>query len=152
MAQSKKPMKTSPPKHPTRNRWLAAVGLLLVIALVAAVLLIDWSGERAPSVSDAQRLVGRWVRQDGDYVLDIRDVAADGQAQAGYFNPKPIHVAQARVKQQGASVGIFIELQDVGYPGSTYTLTYDAPHDELQGTDFQAAANQQFPVSFIREK
>jgi hypothetical protein len=152
MGRSKKQLKATEASHSTRNRWLAAVGLLLVIGLVAAVLLIDWSSNTAPNPSEAERLVGRWERQDGGYVLEIRHVAADGQAEASYFNPNPIHVAQAGVKQEGASVGIFIELQDVGYPGSTYTLTYDAQRDELQGTYFQAATQQQFDVTFVREK
>ena len=45
---------------------------------------------------------------------------------------------------------VFIELRDEGYPGSTYTLTYDAQRDALSGIYFQAALEQSFEVVFVR--
>ena len=46
----------------------------------------------------------------------------------------------------------FIELRDVNYPGSTYTLTYDLASDQLKGIYFQAAEQQRFEVAFVRVK
>ena len=45
---------------------------------------------------------------------------------------------------------VFIELRDVNYPGSTYDLTYNPQADQLQGSYYQAALQQQFDVSFVR--
>ena len=44
----------------------------------------------------------------------------------------------------------FIELQDVGYPGSTYNLMYRPQQDILAGFYFQAAVKQTFEVVFSR--
>ena len=67
-------------------------------------------------------LVGRWVRTDGGYIIEIRNVATDGKMNAGYFNPRPIHVSVAEASQTNSGTRVFIELQDAGYPGATYTL------------------------------
>jgi hypothetical protein len=45
---------------------------------------------------------------------------------------------------------IFIKLQDVGYPGSTYTLMYRPQQDILDGFYYQAAVKQTFEVVFSR--
>jgi len=63
---------------------------------------------------------------------------------AGYFNPNPINVSLAEASHRGDA--------DVGYPGSSYTLTYDPQRDLLSGTYFQAALNQTFDVIFVRTK
>jgi hypothetical protein len=97
-----------------------------------------------------QRLAGRWVRIDGDYVLEIRGVEAGGKVEAAYFNPRPIHVARAEASQDGAAVRLFIELRDVNYPGSTYRLRYDPGRDVLEGDYFQAMQQQTYDVSFVR--
>jgi hypothetical protein len=45
--------------------------------------------------SDLAKLRGRWLRPDGGYILEIREVAAGGTIDAVYLNPRPIHVARA---------------------------------------------------------
>jgi hypothetical protein len=47
---------------------------------------------------------------------------------------------------------VFIELRDVNYPGSTYTLAYDPASDELKGIYYQALQQQRFEVFFQRLK
>ena len=47
---------------------------------------------------------------------------------------------------------VFIELRDVNYPGSTYTLTYDPASDQLKGVYYQAVEKQRFPVAYVRMK
>lgn len=108
----------------------------------------------APALRDAlpEKVVGRWSRPDGDYVLEIRGVGADGEAQAAYFNPQPIHVAQAKVSREGGSVRVYVELRDVNYPGSTYRLVYDPAGDCLRGTYYQAVAGETYDVFFVRLK
>jgi hypothetical protein len=95
-------------------------------------------------------LLGEWVRPDGGYVLAITDIAADGKATVGYFNPRPINVGRAEARLEGDSLGLFVELRDQNYPGSTYTLAYDAEGDQLVGVYFQAVQRASYDVVFVR--
>jgi hypothetical protein len=99
-----------------------------------------------------EKLKGRWLRPDGGYIVEIRAVAPGGQMDATYSNPRPSHVAQAQATQDGTVTKVFIELRDVNYPGSTYTLAYDAENDQLKGIYFQAVERQNFEVLFVRLK
>ena len=64
----------------------------------------------------------------------------------------PITVARAEATRDGSTLQLFVELRGPGYPGSTYTLTYDQQRDQLVGTYFQAALQQRFEVLFVRMK
>lgn len=97
-------------------------------------------------------LKGRWLRPDGGYVLEIREIRADGGMDVAYLNPRPIHVGFAKATHEGSKLKVFVELQAPNYPGSTYTLTYDPKRDELQGVYFQAVQKQNFDVVFVRAK
>jgi len=97
-----------------------------------------------------EKLVGRWERTDGGYILEVRAIDAQGKAQAAYLNPRPIHVEQALATRGGGTLTLFVELQDVNYPGSTYNLAYDPSGDRLEGNYFQAVEKQDFAVSFER--
>jgi hypothetical protein len=97
-------------------------------------------------------LRGRWLRPDGGYILDIRDVDASGKMEAVYLNPRPIHVARAEATGDGSALQVLVELRAPGYPGSTYTLHYKPQRDQLEGSYFQAALQQRFKVVFVRMK
>lgn len=99
-----------------------------------------------------QKLKGKWLRPDGGYVIDIKSVDDGGKLDAAYLNPKPIHVAKAEASLEGAAIKAFIELRDVNYPGSTYTLVYEPDSDELRGIYYQAVQQQRFEVAFVRMK
>ena len=101
---------------------------------------------------DYSVLVGRWLRPDGGYVIEIQKVDINGQIQAAYFNPRTINVAQALAAQKDGQIQVFIELRDVGYPGATYTLSYDQNNDVLNGLYYQPAAGQTFEVQFVRKE
>jgi hypothetical protein len=101
---------------------------------------------------DFSFLKGRWRRPDGGYVIDIKDVDFTGKMDAAYFNPNPIHVAKAEATGEAGATTLFIELRDAGYPGCTYTLTYDPQTGQLRGVYFQAAMQQKFDVVFFRIK
>lgn len=106
----------------------------------------------AAQQTESTRLVGKWLRPDGGYVLDIRGTSQDGKLDTGYFNPNPIHVSQAtwqRSEERGLVV--FVELRDTGYPGATYHLQYRAADDRLAGTYTQPAVGQTFDVEFVRQ-
>lgn len=103
------------------------------------------------SAADFQPLVGDWARDDGDYMLRIGSVAPDGKADTVYLNPNPIHVAEAKASKLDGRVALFVKLQDQGYPGSAYTLTYNAAAaDTLAGDYFQAAVQRNYHVVFRR--
>jgi hypothetical protein len=96
------------------------------------------------------RLVGRWLRPDGGYILEVRSVSPEGAVDASYLNPRPIHVARAEASRMGDGMTLFVELRDANYPGSTYRLLYDRKRDMLTGSYFQALQQQTFEVEFVR--
>jgi hypothetical protein len=98
------------------------------------------------------RLVGRWVRPDGGYVITIRAVDAAGKLDAGYANPDPLPFYTAEATRDGGQTRVFFELRAGGYAGSTYRLAYDAASDRLVGIYYQAVARQSFDVRFERVK
>ncbi len=99
---------------------------------------------------DFQKLKGKWVRPDGGYVLEIRNLAGAGTIDAAYYNPNPIKIARAEVSREGPVMKVFVELRDTGYPGCTYNLKYIPQTDQLVGVYFQAAMQQSFDVVFER--
>ena len=106
----------------------------------------------AESKPEFEQLKGRWLRIDGGYVVEIKSIAGSGAMDAAYFNPKPIHVARAEASRDGGVTRVFIELRDVNYPGSTYTLTHEPGSDALKGIYYQAVERQRFEVVFERIK
>ncbi len=105
-----------------------------------------------PAQVDYGRIAGKWLRPDGGYVLELSDVKAEGKLKAAYYNPRPINVAKAEWRSMDGSIQVFVELRDVNYPGSTYTLIYDSEQDRLNGYYYQAVQNMTFDVVFIRKK
>jgi len=100
----------------------------------------------------AERLVGRWVRPDGGYVLDIRSAQAGGRLDAVYLNPRSIKVSRAEWRREDGRLLVSVELLDVNYPGSTYSLRYVPDQDRLVGDYYQAVQRQTFDVEFVRQK
>jgi hypothetical protein len=159
-------MKTIPKK-----RLAMALMSTVVVAVVACVLLI-WRMDASDSTESAssdvsnkesmllekaisesvnvRKLVGRWLRTDSPYVIEIREVSPDGTLRAAYYNPQPINVSAAKVENKNGILQVFVELHDTGYPGSNYSLNYNPENDVLEGTYFQATLQQKFDVVFIR--
>lgn len=168
MGQAKK----KPPKRQTtagrtvkshRALWLG--GSLAVIVVIGLVVVASRSSKppasptreaAAPTLASPldqagpDRLTGRWLRPDGGYVIEIRGAQDNGVLDAGYFNPRPIHVSRAEWRRDGGRLQVFMELRDANYPGSTYTLRYAPEQDRLVGDYFQAVQQQTFYVEFIR--
>lgn len=103
-----------------------------------------------PAPQTFDKLVARWLREDGGYILEIRAVSPEGKADASYYNPRPITVARAEAFRENGALTLFVELRAPNYPGSTYRLVYDPASDTLVGTYFQALQKQTFDVSFVR--
>ena len=79
-----------------------------------------------------------------------RQLDSAGKVDAAYFNPSPLPFSKADAALNGNTVNLFFELRAGGYAGSTYTLTYDPTRDQLVGVYFQAVAQQEFEIYFIR--
>jgi hypothetical protein len=110
------------------------------------------AGSTGFAADNFQPLIGRWQRTDGGYVIEIRQIDADGKITAGYFNPRPINVSRAKASMQKSYIKVEVELRDTGYPGSAYTLVYDQSKDRLIGFYYHAVSGQNFGVVFVRWK
>ncbi len=140
--------------------------LVTIVAITAAALFLlhrIYTGAHLPTTPAAKEsgaanqtkgefdlLKGRWLRPDGGYVVEVRDIDANGHMVAAYFNPRPINVSRAEASQEGGETKVFIELRDINYPGATYNLTYDPADDQLSGVYYQPALQQSFDVVFVR--
>jgi hypothetical protein len=102
--------------------------------------------------TDNSVLVGDWVRTDASYLVKIIKVNEDRTLDAQYFNPNPINVGKANWEESYGNLKVIIELRDVNYPGSTYTLNYLPDRDILAGDYYQAVEGITFYVEFIRNK
>ncbi len=98
------------------------------------------------------KLAGRWQRTDGGYIIELKNPSADGKIDAAYFNPNPIHVGRAGWQNNAGKIIVTVELQDVNYPGSLYTLEFLDKEDRLSGVYFQAVEKVNYEVGFTRVK
>lgn len=106
----------------------------------------------ASAPKEVQALLGRWLRSDGGYSLELRSADASGVMEAAYFNPKPIKVSRAIWMRGAQGLQVMVELNDVGYPGATYVLSPDTTGDRLGGQYTQPAMQQSFDIEFVRQK
>ena len=146
-----------------RTIVLVSFGIAAVVVVSLVLLGINTSGDSPSAASqpvpapqtavtppDFQALVGRWVRIDTPYVIEIQSASQDGTLQATYYNPRSINISVAEAWDKDGTLEVFVELRDVNYPGSTYTLTYDRAMELLMGVYFQAATQQKYDVAFRR--
>lgn len=125
---------------------------VLVLAVAAYIIFFTNSNNEVSSSKeiDNTRLIGNWIRTDADYQLRILEVSSNGTLQAQYLNPRPINVGKANWQESYGNLKIIVELQDVNYPGSTYTLNYLPDRDMLAGEYYQAVEGLTFYVEFNR--
>ncbi len=139
-------------------RQTAIVSVLLFLCCAvsppAGALAQEGGKEKATPAAEINplKLAGKWLRADGGYVLELADVGFGGTLTASYRNPNPINVSRAAWRLEEGLVIVFVELQDVNYPGSTYTLAYFPDRDALAGYYYQAAQGQSYEVVFERLK
>jgi hypothetical protein len=145
---NRQPRPTSERTSGNRRAALIVVAVVLVLGVAGGAFFFLRGGAGRGFAP----LTGRWFRLDGGYVLEIRGVDAAGKMDASYLNPRPINVAKAQAMRDGSTLKVFVELQASGYPGSTYTLTYDPTGDQLCGVYYQAVLQQRFDVCFVRTK
>ena len=123
-------------------------GISIIIALY--FLFVHDSG-LAPG-EDPATLVGTWERTDYPYLIEVSSFHDDGSLDATYLNPNPINVGTAKWEVYENELYMYVEMQDVNYPGSNYTLVYDETTKLLSGTYFQAVSKESFTVSFKKTK
>ena len=163
------PGEQAPPAGRRRRLWWAPTAALvvaagLVVVFAASILFPGGGGGsstdggkpdkamKAVAGDRAKPLVGRWLRPDGDYELHVESIASDGKVSARYLNPQPIKIAEATAGEKDGKLGLFVKLQDVGYPGSYYDLEYDAARDVLAGSYYQAVQGETYEIEFTRIK
>ncbi len=139
-----------------KNKTIYVSAAAIIISIVVLVTLFirnteDTSQSNRKAV-DKNLLVGDWVRTDAGYLIKIIKVNEDGTLEAQYFNPKPINVGKATGEESHGNLTITVELRDVNYPGSTYTLSYLPDRDILAGDYYQAVQGLNFYVEFNRNK
>ena len=148
-----------------KAKGIKYLALFSMLSLVFIIVIVFWKiqndidkvysppknqKEVKQSSTSTKDLIGQWRKTDGRYVIEILDVDAQGILDVSYYNPKPINVSQGEVKDRGGMLGIFLELWDEGYPGSTYELTYDPIRNLLYGIYYTPVAGQSFEVIFTR--
>jgi hypothetical protein len=148
--------------------WRASPVALLIF-FPAVLLILAGCGPRPASVQDSpstnqpsqavsamnpqfRPLLGKWLRTDSPYTIEITAIDGEGKVSAAYFNPGPINVSRALAFTAEVKVRVAIELRDTGYPGCIYDLTYNASTDQLTGTYFQAAMGETYQIAFQRER
>lgn len=159
---AKKTSPTCPKNKRTRLIWIPVSAALIIPVAIVAFKAFSPSdpGRSAPAsiprpgilADDANRLLGNWVRTDTPYVIEIIDANDSGALKAAYYNPRSINVAHAEARYTAGNLEVFVELRDINYPGSTYTLTYDRQNDILRGVYFQATMRETYDVAFTRER
>ncbi len=137
-------------KNKTIYLSAAAIIILIVILVVLLKNNTDDTVSSNGKSADNNLLVGDWVRTDASYVIKINKVNEDGTLEAQYFNPKPINVGNANWEESHSNLTITVELRDVNYPGSKYTLHYLPDRDVLAGDYYQAVQGLNFYVEFVR--
>jgi hypothetical protein len=132
---------------------ISAIAAILIIILI---LFITNNGSDTVSSNreapDKNILVGDWLRTDASYLIKIKSVNDDGILEAQYYNPKPINVGSSNWEESYGNLKVIVELQDINYPGSKYTLSYLQDRDILAGDYFQAVQGLNFYVEFTRNK
>jgi len=127
--------------------------LLIVISLLVGSL-VAYKNHKAVkhNSKNISKLIGKWVRPDGGYVIKISSIHSNGNIDVAYFNPNAINVEKAYTASRRNNVQLYVELNDAGYPGSKYYLVYKPQKDILQGIYFQAHDHEFYNVFFLRNK
>jgi len=130
----------------------AAAATLVIVLIVLFTNNTDDALQSNIKSADKNLLIGDWVRTDASYLIKINKVNEDGTLIVQYLNPKPINVGKANWEESHGNLKIIVELSDVNYPGSTYTLSYLPDRDILAGDYYQAVQGLNFYVEFVRNK
>jgi len=133
--------------------YISAAALIIIAAILFFV--FNKGSESSTTTKkeiDKNTLIGDWVRTDANYLIRITQINDDGTMTAQYFNPNQINIGRANWEQSYGNLKAIVEMRDVNYPGSTYTLNYLPDRDMLAGEYYQAVEGLTFYVEFTRNK
>jgi hypothetical protein len=135
----------------------SAIAALTIVCLVwlsygTALANQEQNAQESNGFSVAKQLEGRWIREQGGYVLVLQDIRPDGSLKAFYLNPRNINVHVTNWKFEDERLFLHVEMRDVNYPGSNYTLMYRPEMDVLWGSYYQAVQKQTMDVYFVRSR
>jgi hypothetical protein len=154
-------------KPPSDTKSMRSLGIWVAVIVGATIVFILWwnntstpresastsdsSPVTTPAKAEKDQLIGRWTRTDSDgaYVIEIKSATADGKLEASYFNPNPIKVGRAEWQNKNGKLAIEVELRDINYPGSTYTLNFHPKENKMTGNYYQAVEGTNFDVEFV---
>lgn len=141
----------------TKTEFFRIVAVLALLFFSLANISIPTSAyakneKKALGKAEVQKLSGKWLRPDGGYILELKNISENGKMTALYFNPNPIKVFSSEWKLEEGKLKVFIELRDINYPGSKYTLQYDSASDTMKGIYFQAIEKAEYEIEFIRKE
>lgn len=128
-------------RTPIRRNFITLLALFVCLSALSL-----------PVCAEDAGFLGKWVRPDGGYILEIKAVKPDGTVDAAYFNPSPIPVESAKLESVGGEQELHVVLRGAGYPGSTYTLKSAEGGKKLVGNYFQATLKENFAIYFERAK
>lgn len=72
-----------------RPMWCMISVIFFAIIAVSGSLMLD--NFACADEADPTKVVGRWMRTDGGYELELSNPTFDGRLTAAYFNPNPIN-------------------------------------------------------------
>ena len=133
-----------------RNSYL--LFLFIIIIPIAYYFIFHMNNNKITSKDATEYLVGSWQRTDAVYRIEITAVGDEGMLDAAYFNPNPINVGKSGWRVHEKVLQIYVQMDDVNYPGSFYDLRYNKEKDILHGTYYQAVAKETYNVSFKRKQ
>jgi uncharacterized protein (DUF2147 family) len=135
--------------------------LITPIYAIALLFILNGCGDQKPSSTSAeqaapeiaaqinpQKLIGNWMRSDGNYTIKIDKVKDQGYLSAAYFNPSPIHTDKTTYKVENNQLKVHMLLNDTDYPKCTYDLIYNDEKQILLGQYYQAKSGQTYNVIF----
>lgn len=134
-------------KAPKKKGMIVVYFLFILIPVIYFFFLNKGSDQEQAS----KALTGKWLRSDGTYTIEIKDVRDENRLVAFYYNPNPINVVKAGWNIKDDIIEIYVEMNDVNYKGSNYKLTYDDQTDQLVGFYYQATLQQTYDVIFNKQ-
>ncbi len=134
-------------KNNKKKKPLLTIGAIIILS---AIYFLFFMNSGPGPAEDPANLIGAWVRTDAPYKIEVLSFDADGGLKATYSNPQPINVGTAKWEVYEGQLQMYVELQDVNYPGSNYTLTYTEDPEKLAGTYFQAVVGETYSIEFTR--
>jgi hypothetical protein len=134
-------------KKSKKKRILLLLAIIIFIPIMWFFFLNKNGGEETVS----EKLIGKWLRNDGVYSLEIKSVNENGTLDIAYFNPNSIELGRTEWMMYKGKLHVLVELKGP-YILSNYQLVYDEETKRLVGTFFQAIEQETYSIYFEKAK